>query len=633
MKPSEAEELYGVDRWGAGYFSVGTDGRLRVHPTCDENVWVRLTDCIDELRSQRLRPPLVLRFPQMIAHRVDRLQSAFRSAIEEYGYRGSYRGVFPIKVNQTEAFVSGLVDAGRQRGYSLEAGTKPELLLALSSGLPRGSLIVCNGYKDAAYVELALAGTALGHEVVLVVEKPHELDLILKTAVRLGVEPRLGLRVRVHARGTGKWAKSGGDASKFGLSTDEVLATVKRLEDEDRLGWLRLLHFHIGSQVTQIRRIKHGVLEGARFYAALRARGVPIDTVDVGGGLGVDYDGSRTASDSSANYTVQEYANDIVWSIGEVCTADGVPHPDIVTESGRAVSAYHAMTLFTVEQSATARRAEAAAGAIVDPGPDADRCVRELIEVADEVGPRNFMESYHDTLALLDQLLLLFQHGHVSLEERAAGEAAARRVLQDVVYFAKTSGRRVPEEIEELQQDTARKYVCNFSVFESLPDHWAIGQLFPVCPLQRLDEKPTVWATIADITCDSDGKIAAFGGVREDQDAILLHELDGRPYHVGVFLLGAYQDVMGNHHNLLGETDEASVVVTGPGEADVGGRIQRGQDSGDVLEEFGHRRAGLRGRFNELVDESAAHGTDEATRKRALAAYRRVLNGTPYLTS
>ncbi len=629
MEPHEAEETYGIHRWGAGYFRVGDDGNLRVHPTKDPDTWVDLADVVARMKRRRVRTPFVLRFPQMIATQVAELHGAFRRSIEEFGYAGRYRGVFPVKVNQMQPFVHGLVEAAQEHGYSLEAGTKPELALVLSAGLPAGSLIVCNGYKDAAYVDLALAGISLGYEVVIVLEKYHEVDLVLRRARRAGVRPGLGLRLKVHARGTGKWARSGGEGSKFGLTTYELLEAIEELRRQDWLDRLHLLHFHIGSQITDIRRIKQGVLEGARFYASLRQKGVDIRLLDVGGGLGVDYDGSRTASDSSANYSMQEYANDVVWNVREICEEAGVPVPDLVSESGRAVSAYHAMTLFSVDEEQT-RPIEVPLPALPD---DPARAVLDLLATSRDIGHKNFMECFHDTVALVEQLHMLFNLGQVSLEERAVGEATAARIYRDVVYYAKTSGRRLPEEIEELEHDIATKYVCNLSIFQSMPDFWAIGQLFPICPIHRLLERPTEWATLCDITCDSDGKIDKFGDVREDQDAIRLHRLDGKPYHLGAFLLGAYQDVMGNFHNLLGETDEAEVVVRGPGDARVTLGRCRGQTTVEVLEQFGHRRREMRDRFVERLDEAVERdGVPESERRRALRTFRAILAGRPYLT-
>ena len=628
MERHEAEETYGIHRWGAGYFSVGDGGHLRVHPTKEPDVWVDLHDTVTRMKRRRVRTPFVLRFPQMIATQLRELHGAFGNAIREFGYAGRYRGVFPVKVNQMQPFIHGLVEASIELGHSLEAGTKPELAMALSSGLPAGSLIVCNGYKDAAYVDLALAGVQLGYDVVVVVEKFHELALVMKCADKAGVRPYIGLRLKVHARGTGKWARSGGDASKFGLTTYELLAAVDEMRAQGWLDQLKLLHMHIGSQITDIRRIKQGVLEGARFYATLREKGVDVRYLDVGGGLGVDYDGSRTASDSSVNYSVQEYANDVVWNVKEICEEAGVPVPDIVTESGRAISAYHAMTIFSVDEAQT----KASEVPLPELDRDPDRTVLDLLATARDVGPKSFMECYHDTVALVEQLHMLFNLGQLSLEERAIGEATAARIYRDVVYYAKTSGRRVPEEIEELEQDIATKYVCNLSIFQSMPDFWAIGQLFPICPIHRLLEAPTEWATLCDITCDSDGKIDKFGDVREDQDAIRLHKLDGKPYHLGAFLLGAYQDVMGNFHNLLGETDEAEVVVTGPDEATIKLGRCRGQTTVEVLEQFGHRRREMQARFVERLDEAAeADHMTEQQRRRALRAFRAVMTGRPYL--
>ena len=629
MEVSEAEETYGIHRWGAEYFAIGDDGNVRVHPTKDPNVWVDLMDVVGRMRRRRVRTPFVLRFPQMIDTQVSELHRAFSHAISEFGFAGAYRGVFPVKVNQMQPFIEGLVQSAKAHGHGLEAGTKPELAMVLAAGLPTGSLVICNGYKDAGYVDLALAGVSMGYQVVIVVEKYHELGLVMKRAKRAGVRPWIGLRLKVHARGTGKWARSGGEGSKFGLTTYELLESVEAMRRADWLGELKLLHLHIGSQITDIRRIKKGVMEGARFYAALRQKGIDIKFLDVGGGLGVDYDGSRTASDSSVNYTVQEYANDVVWSVQEVCHEVGVPVPDLVTESGRALSAYHAMTIVAVDETQT-RPVDVP---LPELPPDADRTVLDLLATKAEIGQKNFMECFHDTVALVEQLHMLFTLGQLSIEERAVGEATAAQIYLDVLYYAKSSPRRMPEEIEELEKDCAAKYVCNFSIFQSLPDSWAIGQLFPICPIHRLHEAPTVWATICDITCDSDGKIDKFGDVREDHDAIRLHSLNGKPYYLGIFLLGAYQDVMGNFHNLLGETDEAEVDVKGPGDARITLGRCRGQTTVEVLEQFGHRRREMRDRFLAQLDAAVERGSvGEEERRRASRAFRAAMNGRPYLS-
>lgn len=628
MTAAEAEELYGIHRWGAGYFAVGDDGRLRCHPTLEKDVWVDLLGVTDALRRRRNLPPVVLRFPQIVATQVRLLHEAFQASIREFEYDGQYRGVFPVKVNQMEPFITELVRSGKPWGYGLEAGTKPELAMAVSAGLKQGSLVICNGYKDEAYVELALTATACGYEVVLIVEKYYELELILGVAKRMGVRPNLGLRLKVAARGTGKWEKSGGAASKFGLNTAEILEVVRVCRERGYEDSIRLLHFHIGSQITDVRRIKQGVREGARFYASMRKKGIDVAYLDVGGGLGVDYDGSRTASDSSVNYTLREYTNDVVYTIREVCDESEVPVPDIVSESGRRVSAYHSLMIFTVEQQQTMQSDVP----LPDLGDDADRCIVEMDETAREIGPKNFMECYHDVLQRVDEMHMLFNLGRLTLEERAVGEALARQILADVVYYAKTSGRRLPEEIEELEKDIAAKYVCNMSIFQSMPDFWALGQLFPIAPIHRLDERPEVWTTLVDITCDSDGKIDKFGDVREDHDALKLHRLRGEPYYLGVFLLGAYQDVMGDFHNMLGETREANVVAHGPGEMQVTPLDVECQTSGEVLELFGHNRRDMRGRFHAAVMRAWEDGRiNDKQKAAAKRIFDRVLNGTPYL--
>jgi arginine decarboxylase len=630
MTPTEAEELYGIHRWGAGYFRVGDDGHLRCHPTMEDDVWVDLVDVLEKMRRKRQHPPVLVRFPQIVATQVRRLHEAFQNSIREFEYDGAYRGVFPIKVNQMEPFLTELVRSGKPWGYGLEAGTKPELALAVSAGLKPGSLIICNGYKDEAYVELALAATTLGYEVVLIIEKFYELDLILRVAKRLGVKPNLGLRLKVAARGTGKWEKSGGAASKFGLNTAEILEVVRMCRERGYESSIRLLHFHIGSQITDVRRIKQGVREGARFYAALRKRGIDVTFLDVGGGLGVDYDGSRTASDSSVNYALREYTNDVVYTVKEVCDEADVPVPDLVSESGRAVSAYHSMTIFTVEQQQTIQTEVP----LPDLPEDPTRCVVELEETRREIGPKTYTECYHDVLQRIDEMHMLFNLGKLTLEERAVGEALARQILSDVVYYGKVSGRRLPEEIEDLEKDTAAKYVCNMSIFQSMPDLWALGQLFPIAPIHRLDEKPDVWTTLVDITCDSDGKIDKFGDVREDQDALRLHRLRGEPYFLGAFLLGAYQDVMGDFHNMLGETREANVIAEGPGEATVTPLDIECQTSGEILELFGHDRKEMRVRFQHASQRAYDEGLlSVQQRAQARRIFDRVLSGTPYLVA
>ncbi|MCG3135074.1 MAG: Biosynthetic arginine decarboxylase [Planctomycetes bacterium] len=630
MSPAEAEDLYGFHRWGAGYFAVGANGNLRVHPTREKDLWVDLPEILDALRRKRWQPPILLRFPQIVATQVSRLHESFRESIREFEFEGSYRGVFPIKVNQMEPFITELVKSGKPWGYGLEAGTKPELAVAVSAGLKPGTLVICNGYKDRAYVEMALTAVQVGWECVLIVEKFYEIDLILDVARKMGVKPLIGLRLKVAARGTGKWEKSGGAASKFGLNTAEILEAVRVFTDLGMKDSIRLLHFHIGSQITDVRKIKQGVREGARFYAALRKKGIPVKLLDTGGGLGVDYDGSRTSSDSSVNYTLREYTNDVVYTIKEVCDESDVPVPDIVTESGRAVSAYHSLTIFSVEHQQTVQR-----DVPLPPlAEDADRCIVELEETRREIGPKNFAECYHDVLQRVDEMHMLFNLGRLTLEERAVGEALARQILADVVYYAKTSGRRIPEEIEELERDIAQKYVCNMSIFQTMPDMWALGQIFPVAPIHRLDEQPDVWTTLVDITCDSDGKIDKFPDVRDDLDALKLHRLNGKPYYIGAFLLGAYQDVMGDFHNMLGETREANVVANGPGDGHVTRLDIECQTAGEVLELFGHRRKDLRARFHQAVNRAWDAGEiNEKARQKAKRTFDRLLSQTPYLVA
>jgi arginine decarboxylase len=577
----DAVRLYGIESWGAGYFDVSEQGHLLVRPMRDERA-VDLLSLVPRLRKRGGRFPILLRFPQILSNRVNELFDAFDKAIGEYGYGNRYLGVFPIKVNQKREVVDTLVASGRERGLGLEAGSKAELAIALSHVLHKDALIVCNGYKDAAYVRMALRGVEMGKRVFLIVEKPQEIALILKVAQETGVAPLIGMRIRLHARGSGKWEKSGGQAAKFGLTTQELLEAVEELKRADMLSAFRLLHFHVGSQIPEIKRIKNAVKEGARVYAKLRAAGAPVDILDVGGGLGVDYDGSKTSYDASMNYTLQEYANDVVYIVREICGVEGVPEPSIASESGRALVAFHAALLCEVRgQNATTPEAQE----LLVPA-DVHDVLRELKEMLDGMTRKNHREYYHDALEKREELYGLFDLGYLSLRERALGERIFDAICRRAVHFAKED-RFVPEEFEDLEKRLVTKYIANFSVFQSIPDSWALDQLFPVVPIHRLDEEPEVQATLCDVTCDSDGEIDRFVDLRDVKDALELHELDGRPYYVTILMIGAYQDVLGDYHNLFGIVDEAHVVV-GPGKKVRVTELQPGDAAGDVLRLFSY---------------------------------------------
>jgi arginine decarboxylase len=558
----QARNLYNIQRWGAGYFDINEGGRVVAKPQREVGASVDLTDVIEEAKARGLKFPLLIRFQDILRHRVESINQAFRSAITEFNYQGKYRGVFPIKVNQLREVVEEILDAGKPYDFGLEVGSKPELFAGLALQNQLGSLIVCNGYKDAAFVRMALLGTKLGKKVIMVVEKLEELRQIISVSRQIGVEPILGMRVRLLSKGGGKWADSAGENAKFGLSTAELLVATEMLKAEGLGHCFKLLHFHIGSQVPDILVVKRAVQEAARFYAKLRKMGFQIEFLDVGGGLGVDYDGSRSAFDSSTNYTLEEYANDIVYYIADVCNAEKVAHPDIISESGRAVVAHHSVLIVEVFGSIGKIR----------PGDFFQYCesepplVKELLDIRKNLPKLNKLEAYHDALERKEDAQHMFTLGMMELPEKAKIENLYWEISREVVESYKGQAY-VPEEIRKLEDSLGDQYLCNFSVFQSLLDHWALGQLFPVMPVSRLLERPTCEATLVDITCDSDGQVNKFIDLRDVRDTLSLHPLHPNgngmpePYYLGFFLMGAYQDIMGDLHNLFGRVNEVHVFL------------------------------------------------------------------------
>ncbi len=553
----EAASLYGIPNWGKGFFHVSEGGDLVVRPTREAGRSVSLKQIVDEAAARGIATPLVIRFPQILSTAVANLNDAFARAIDEYGYGNVFRGVFPIKVNQKRVVVDHIVAAGHRYGYGLEAGSKPELLAAIAADLGPECLITCNGYKDDTFVRMALNAVRMKKKVVLILEKVSELDRILSVAKARGVRPLIGMRAKLYARGSGKWAKSGGEAAKFGLTTPEMLETVKILKSKKMLDCMVMLHFHIGSQITDIRKIKDAIREAGRVYAKLRAEGVPIQYLNLGGGLGVDYDGSKTAFESSINYSVQEYANDVVYTVKQICDEEKVPAPVLVTESGRAVTAYH--SVFVTNVLDVADRIEQ--GRRVDVGAGDPNVLQELASIYETVNAKTIRESYHDALQYKEELFTLFNLGHLSLEDRSRGEILFWQICEKIHKDLKTL-KEIPEEFEDMETTLADKYVLNFSVFQSLPDVWAIDQLFPVLPIHRLDERPGELGTLVDITCDSDGKIEKFIDLRDIKEFLPLHSFKrSQPYYLAFCLVGAYQDVLGDLHNLFGEAHEVLVAV------------------------------------------------------------------------
>ncbi|MBQ6705592.1 MAG: biosynthetic arginine decarboxylase [Opitutales bacterium] len=555
--PHEAEEYYGFKRWGASHFSVDEDGFLNVHPMGDSR-HIRIMDIVKEAKSMGLRPPLTIRVQDLLRSRVIQLNEAFRAAIKDEAYDGIYRGVFPIKVNQLREVVEEILDAGEDYDYGLEAGSKPELLIALALLESKKALLVCNGYKDEEYIRLALMGRRLGKRTVIVVEQLEEVDQIIRISREMDVVPAIGFRVKLMTTGEGKWAKSTGENAKFGLSPSEIIIATKKLKRARMQDTLQLLHFHIGSQVPNILTIKKAVTEAARFYCELYKMGFPMGNIDVGGGLGIDYDGSRSNYESSMNYSTEVYARDIVSNIKTVCDDAGVPHPNITSESGRAIVAPHSILIFEAVGKITPEASDSAPLVRTKKAP----IVRELEGILNEGKRYGLLERYHDAGQKRDEALSLFQHGYLDLENRAEADRLFWEICREIHKELPKLKGNVPEELADLDAMLSEQYVCNFSVFQSLLDHWAIDQLFPIAPIHRLNEKPTVETTLVDITCDSDGKVSDFVDFEDIRSTLTLHPIRPKePYYLGAFLVGAYQDVMGDLHNLFGRVDEAHVFL------------------------------------------------------------------------
>ena len=549
--------LYNIDRWGSGYFTINAAGNVQVMPTQSYGNAIDLMEVVTEARKQGMAFPLVIRFQDLLRHRVETINRAFHSAIAEANYQNTYKGVFPIKVNQLREVVEEIMDAGRPFNFGLEAGSKPELIAALAVHRDPEGLIICNGYKDSTFIQNALLGRKLGKQVIMVVEKMEEVRQIVQVSKEMNVMPLVGLRVRLQAKGSGKWATSGGENAKFGLSTADLVAASNYLKGEGMADSLVLVHFHVGSQVPDIGVIKRAVREAARFYAKLSKMGHPMQFVDVGGGLGVDYDGSRTAYDSSMNYTLQEYARDVVYNIIDVCESEKVPHPTIVSESGRAIVAHH--SVLVVEAFSSIEKG--AADLSLEIRESDPKLLHEMVETQKALTKQNRMEVLHDAQQIKEQCQSMFELGLLELESKAKIETIYWQIAQSVVELCRGM-RYVPDEVKELETSLGDQYLCNFSVFQSLLDHWALGQLFPIMPIHQLDQPPDRNGILADITCDSDGKVSKFIDLQDVRETLPLHRIrPGETYYLGFFLMGAYQDIMGDLHNLFGRANEVHVFL------------------------------------------------------------------------
>jgi arginine decarboxylase len=552
----DAAELYEVDRWGQQYFSISPSGHLRVHATKDPERSIDLKQLIDHLQLRGIGLPILVRFKDILKHRLADIASAFQTAISQHQYDGKYFCVYPIKVNQQRQVVEEVLEFGRPHGFGLEAGSKPELLAVIAMA-DNDTPIICNGFKDAEFIETAMMALKMGRRIIPVVEKYTELGLILEYAQKVGVRPDIGMRVKLAARGGGRWQSSGGYRSKFGLTVAEVKKGLEELKSLGMQDCFKLLHFHLGSQIPNIRIVKGALNEAARIYAELVKDGAGLEYLDVGGGLGIDYDGSQTNFESSVNYTLEEYANDVVYHIQTVCEEASIKPPTIVSESGRAIVAYHSVLVFNILGVSGFGEEEIPA---VDPTEELEQPIIDLKETYQHLTARNALESYHDAQQALDMALNLFNGGYLPLKQRCMAET---------LYFAICSKLRklmqqldeVPEDLQGLDDTLADTYFCNFSLFQSIPDSWAIKQLFPVMPIHRLNEPPSRQAVLGDITCDSDGKIDQFIDRRDVKRTLALHPFNGDPYYVGVFLVGAYQEILGDLHNLFGDTHAVHVSL------------------------------------------------------------------------
>lgn len=554
----DSAELYNISGWGRQYFTINERGHVAVTPK-DGYASVDLKEVMDELQLRDITAPVLLRFPDILDNRVEKISNCFKRAAEQYNYKAQNFIVYPIKVNQMRQVVEEIVSHGKKFNIGLEAGSKPELHAVLATNIADDALIICNGYKDANYIELALLAQKMGRRIYLVVEKMNELKLIADISRRIKIRPNIGIRIKLSSSGAGKWEDSGGDSSKFGLNSSELLEALDYLERRDMKDCLKLIHFHIGSQITKIRFIKNALREAMQFYVQLSKSGFDIDFVDIGGGLGVDYDGTRnSASESSMNYAIQEYANDAVYSLVDVCEKNGLKQPNIITESGRSLTAHHSVLVFEVLETTTLPQWKDNEEITADE----HELVRELYDIWDKLSQPSLFESWHDALQIREEALDLFSLGLIDLRTRAMVEKLFWSIAREVGDIAQTM-KHAPEELRKVSRMLPDKYFCNFSLFQSLPDHWAIDQLFPVMPLSRLDEKPTRMATLQDMTCDSDGKIAHFISVQGGSaDFLMLHPLrQGEPYYLGVFLAGAYQEILGDMHNLFGDTNAVHISV------------------------------------------------------------------------
>jgi arginine decarboxylase len=629
----EARDLYGIEDWGAGYFGIDDEGVVVCHPTGEEHRSVQLPKVLEYCRERGLVTPIILRFPQVVSTQLTRMHHAFAQAISEFRFKGNHLGVFPFKVNQRREFIDSVVSCGNPLNYGLEVGSKSELLAAIGYPLMPDALLIVNGFKDEEFIEMAFIAKEMGKNLVVVVEGPDELQIILDLAKKRGeldLCPSIGLRIKLYSKGAGKWEKSSGETSKFGLSTREVLHCLEMLQESDLSHKLSMLHFHIGSQITEIKRFKNAIKEASRVYAKIRKLGFDTEYLNIGGGVGVDYDGSKTSYQSSANYSLQEFANDAVYVLGEVCNNEGIPHPTIVTESGRVIAAYHSVVVTDIREV----QGEVSVVRIDDlnfPEADCHKGITELKYVFENINRKNFVEYFHDAIEYQEELFTLFNLGYLNLEDRALAEELFRLICRKATYFSSFE-KHPSEEFENLQRQMGTKYLANFSIFQSIPDAWSIDQLFPVMPLSRHAEKPAQKACIVDITCDSDGCLDRFIDRREIKNTLDLHSPNGEPYNIGFFLVGAYQESLASEHNLFGAIHEAEVRIAGSGNFEIT-KLTQGDTIDELLICRNYQMSELVGSYQHQLEQSASLGVISKERaQQSGEKLSRSLKAYPYLT-
>ena len=624
----DSEELYNINGWGNGYFSINEKGNVQVSPRKKGSNSIDLNELMRELYLRDVSAPVLIRFPEILDNRIEKISTCFNIASKEYGYNAQNYIVYPIKVNQMRQVVEEIVSHGKKYNIGLEAGSKPELHAVIATNTETNSIIICNGYKDESYIELALLATKMGKQVFIVVEKINELKLTIETAKRLNARPNIGIRIKLASSGSGKWEESGGDGSKFGLNSSELLEALEMLKEHEMEDCFRLIHFHIGSQITKIRRIKTALREAAQFYVQLHALGFNIEFTDIGGGLGVDYDGTRSSySENSINYSIQEYVNDSVFAFVDAANKNNIPHPKIITESGRALTAHHSVLVFEVLETATMPTwAEE-----IDIHDDDHELVKELYKIWDSLTQPRMLEAWHDAQQIREESLDLFSLGMLDLKTRAQVEQLFFSIIGEINIMIKRV-KHAPEELRQLASLMPDKYFCNFSLFQSLPDSWAIDQVFPIIPIHRLDERPDRTAILQDITCDSDGKISTYISQGGDNAPFLpVHSLKkDNPYYLGVFLVGAYQEILGDLHNLFGDTNVVHISTS-----DTGYNIQQiidGETVEDVLEYAQYNAKKLVSTVESWVMSSVKQGKISLEEgKEFLSNYRSGLYGYTYL--